>query len=214
MESGADRDRQADRLIAIGASAGGVEALSRLVAGLHDDLPAAVVVVLHLPGGFPSHLAKILDKAGRLPAIEARDGSPLKPGCILVAPPGYHLVVQDGRVRLLDTPRVNGVKPAIDPLFQSGAREYGPRVVAVVLTGTLSDGSAGLAAVRKAGGVAVVQDPDDAAFPDMPKSALDTAGADHCVPLRDMAALLESLSRQPVDQDAVELLSPRGSRKA
>jgi two-component system chemotaxis response regulator CheB len=208
MGSNADRDRPADRLIAIGASAGGVEALSRLVAGLQEDLPAAVVVVLHHPVSSPSFLARILGKAGRLRATEARDGSPLKPGCILVAPPGRHLVVQDGRVRLLDTPRVNGVKPAIDPLFQSGAREYGTRVVAVVLTGTLSDGSAGLAAVRKAGGVAVVQDPNDAAYSEMPRSALDAAGADHCVPLRDMAALLESLSRQPVDQDAVELLSP------
>jgi two-component system chemotaxis response regulator CheB len=208
MESAADRDRPADRLIAIGASAGGVEALSRLVAGLPEDLPAAVAVVLHLPGGFPSHLAEILSRAGRLRATEARDGSPLKPGCILVAPPGYQLVVQDGRVRLLDEPRVNGVRPAIDLLFQSGAREYSSRMVAVVLTGTLRDGSEGLAAVRKAGGVAVVQDPDDAAFPDMPQSALDTAGADYCVPLKDMAALLESLSRRGADVDAGELLSP------
>jgi two-component system chemotaxis response regulator CheB len=204
MNRGADCDCPADRLIAVGASAGGVEALSRLVAGFPEDLPAAVVVVLHHPVGSPSFLASILGKAGRLPATEARDGSPLKPGCILVAPPGHHLVVQDGRVRLLDTPRVNGVKPAIDPLFQSGAREYGPRVVAVVLTGTLSDGSAGLTAVRKAGGVAVVQDPNDAAYSEMPQSALDAAGADHCVPLKEMAPLLESLSRQTVDQGAAK----------
>jgi two-component system chemotaxis response regulator CheB len=208
MASAADRDRPADRLIAIGASAGGVEALSRLVAGLPEDLPAAVVVVLHLPGSFSSRLAEILTRAGRLRAIQARDGSPLKPGCILVAPPGYQLVVQDGRVRLLDTPRVNGVKPAVDLLFQSGAREYGSRIVAVVLTGTLRDGSAGLTAVRKAGGVAVVQDPNDAAYSEMPKSALDTAGADHCVPLKDMAALLESLSRQGAEEHAGELVSP------
>jgi two-component system chemotaxis response regulator CheB len=118
------------------------------------------------------------------------------------------LVVQDGRVRFLDKPHVNGVRPAIDLLFQSGAREYGSRMVAVVLTGTLRDGSAGLAAVRKAGGVAVVQDPEDAAYPDMPQSALDLAGADYRVPLKDMAALLESLSRLPVDHHTTELLSP------
>lgn len=210
MGSGAGSDCPADRLIAIGASAGGVDALSRLVAGLREDLPAAVVVVLHHPADSPSSLAKILERAGRLPAKEARDGSLLRPGCILVAPPGYQLVVQDGRIRLLDTPRVNGVKPSIDPLFQSGAREYGPRLVAVVLTGTLSDGSAGLAAVRKAGGVAVVQDPDDAAYSAMPQSALDTAGADHCVPLKDMAPLLESLSRRGVGVDAGQLGSPEG----
>jgi two-component system chemotaxis response regulator CheB len=114
-------------------------------------------------------------------------------------------VVQDGRVRLLDTPRVNGVKPAIDLLFQSGAREYGSRIVAVVLTGTLKDGSAGLTAVRKAGGVAVVQDPNDAAHSEMPKSALDAAGADYCVPLKDMASLLESLS-QAAQEDTGELV--------
>jgi two-component system chemotaxis response regulator CheB len=208
MESGADCDRPADRLIAIGASAGGVEALRRLVAGLPEDLSAAVVVVLHIPSGYRSRLAEILNRAGRLRATEARDGSPLKSGRILIAPPGFQLLVQDGRVRLLDTPRVNGVKPAIDLLFQSGAREYGPRVVAVVLTGTLRDGSAGLTAVRKAGGVAIVQDPHDAAHSDMPQSALETAGADHCVPLKDMAPLLARLSRQTVDQDAEELLSP------
>jgi two-component system chemotaxis response regulator CheB len=190
MDSGADGDRPADRLIVIGASAGGVEALSRLVAGLPEDFPAAIVVVLHRPAGFPSHLSEILKRAGRLRAMEAWDGGPLKAGYILVAPSGYHLVVQDGRVKLLDTPRVNGVKPAIDPLFHSAAREYGPRAVAVVLTGTLRDGSEGLAAVRKAGGVAVVQDPEDAAYPDMPQSALDVAGADYCIPLKDMASLL------------------------
>lgn len=200
MDSGADCDRPANCLIAIGASAGGVEALSRLVAGFPADLPAALVVVLHHPAGCPSHLAEILARAGRLRATQARDGSPLKPGCILVAPPGFQLVTQDGRVRLLDIPRVNGVKPAVDPLFQSGARQYGSRLVAVVLTGTLRDGSAGLAVVRKAGGVAVVQDPDDAAYSEMPQSALDVAGADYCIPLKDMASLLESLSQ--VDEEA------------
>jgi two-component system, chemotaxis family, protein-glutamate methylesterase/glutaminase len=194
--TGERHERSAERLIAIGASAGGVEALTRLVAELPADLPAAVVVVLHVSPDHPSRLAHILAKAGLLPAMEARDGDLLQPGRILVAAPGHHLVVQDGRARLLDAAPVNRVRPAIDPLLQSGAREYGPRLVAVILTGTLHDGSAGLIAVRQVGGVAVVQDPNDAEYPEMPQSALDAAGADHCVPLKEMASLLEGLVRQ------------------
>jgi two-component system chemotaxis response regulator CheB len=117
------------------------------------------------------------------------------PGHILVAAPGHHLVVQDGRARLLDRPSVNWVKP-IDALFESCAHEYGPRLVAVILTGMLNDGSAGLVAVRKAGGVAVVQDPTDAAHASMPQSALEAAGADYCVPLKELAPLLVKLVRQ------------------
>ena len=202
MAPGADgtsgkRERSAERLIAIGTSAGGVEALTRLVAELPPDLPAAVAVLLHLPADVPSHLAYVLARAGVLPAMEARDGELLRPGRILVASPGHHLVVQHGRAWLLDGGRVNWVRPAIDVLFQSAAREYGPRLVAVVLTGMLNDGSAGLLAVRQAGGVAVVQDPKDAAHPEMPQGALDAAGADHCVPLEEMAPLLVRLVRQP-----------------
>jgi two-component system chemotaxis response regulator CheB len=192
---GAVRERSAERLIAIGGSAGGVEALTHLVAALPADLPAAVVAVIHLSPHHTSHLAQVLAKAGPLPAMEAADGDLLQPGRILVAAPGHHLVVQDGRARLLDEAPVNWVKPAIDPLFQSATREYGPRLVAVILTGSLSDGSAGLIAVRQAGGVAVVQDPNDAVHPDMPQNALDAAGADHCVPLREMAPLLARLVR-------------------
>ena len=196
MENSGERERSTQRLIAIGASAGGVEALTRLVADLPEDLPAAVVVVLHHTPGSPSALAYILASAGGLPAREARDGDLLWPGCILVSAPGRHLVVQNGRARLLDTARVNRVKPAIDPLFRSGAREYGPRLVAVILSGMLNDGSAGLIAVRRAGGVAVVQDPNDAKYSDMPQNALNAAGADYCVPLEEMAALLVRLARQ------------------
>jgi two-component system chemotaxis response regulator CheB len=190
------REHSPECLIAIGASAGGVEALTYLVARLPVDLPAAVVVVLHLSPHLPSHLAHILARAGLLPATEARDGDLLQAGRILVAAADYHLEVQDGRARLLDTAPVNRVKPAIDPLFRSGAREYGRRLVAVLLTGTLRDGSAGLIAVRQAGGVAVIQDPNDAEYPEMPQNALDAAGADHCVPMKDMAPLLARLARQ------------------
>jgi two-component system chemotaxis response regulator CheB len=198
-KQGADRrasEASAKRLIVIGASAGGVEAVAHVVAHLPQDLPAAVAVVVHHPAAHPSSLATILARAGRLPAIDARDGEVLRPGRIVVAASAHHLVVQDGRARLLDGGRVNRVKPAIDLLFQSAALEYGRELVAVVLTGALHDGSAGLVTVRRAGGVAVVQDPWDAAFGAMPWSALDAAGADYIVSLADMPPLLDRLVRQ------------------
>jgi two-component system, chemotaxis family, protein-glutamate methylesterase/glutaminase len=186
----------AKRLIVIGASAGGVEAVTNVVAHLPQDLPAAVAVVVHHPVMHPSALAPMLARAGRLPATDAHDGELLRPGRILVAASAHHLVVQDGRAWLLDSARVNRVKPSIDPLFQSAALEYGRELVAVVLTGTHNDGSAGLITVRRAGGVAVVQDPLDAAFGAMPWSALDAAGADYIVSLEDMPSLLDRLVRQ------------------
>jgi two-component system chemotaxis response regulator CheB len=138
----------------------------------------------------------MLAQAGRLPATDARDGELLRPGRIVVAATAHHLVVQDGRAWLLDCARVNGVKPSIDPLFQSAALDYGRELVAVVLTGTASDGSAGLVTVRRAGGVAVVQGPRDAAFGAMPWNALNAAGADYIVSLDDMPSLLDRLVRQ------------------
>src|SRR5262245_55839289 len=139
-------------IIVVGASAGGVEALSRLVAGLPADLPAAVFVVLHIPAGTPSLLADILSRDGLLPASQARDGEPIRTGRIYVAPPDFHMQLRDGHVELKRGPRENHVRPAIDPLFRSAARSHGRRVIAVVLTGHLYDGTAGLMAVRSTGG--------------------------------------------------------------
>jgi two-component system chemotaxis response regulator CheB len=197
-------------LIGIGASAGGIEALTRLLPELPVGLPAAILVVLHLgrgpgAGGLP----RILSRAGLLPAAFAQDGDHIEIGRILVAPPDRHLVVQDGVVRLLDTPRENGARPAIDPLFRSGAREHGSRFVAVVLSGALDDGSAGLVAVRRRGGLAVIQDPEDALFAGMPRNALETAGADHRVSLAAMGPLLVQLARGGRDD---RMTSPRRLR--
>ena len=128
--------------------------------------------------------------------MEARDGDLLQPGHILVTAPNRHLEVRDGRARLLDGAPVSRAKPAIDSLFESAAHDYGGRLVAVILTGTLHEGSAGLIAVPQAGGVAVVQDPSDAEHPEMPQGAIDAAGADHCVPLKDLPHLLVRLVRQ------------------
>jgi two-component system chemotaxis response regulator CheB len=185
-------------IIVIGASMGGVEALSTLVAQLPRELPAAVLVVLHLAPLRKSVLPAILTRAGDLPARHPKDGEPLQPGHVYVAPNDRHLMVEPGKVRVVRGPRENGHRPAVDTLFRSAARAYGPRVVGVVLTGALDCGTAGLLAVKAQGGVAVVQDPADAFCPDMPRNALEYVKADHCVRLREMGLLLERLVATPV----------------
>src|SRR5579884_3723136 len=173
-------DITARDLVVMGASAGGVEALRRVVAGLPAELPAAICIVLHLAPDSPSALPKILERAGALPCRAASDGEPLEPGSVLVAPPDRHLVVEDGRVRLTVGPRENGHRPAIDTLFRSAAAR-GDRVVGVVLSGTRDDGAAGLAVIKANGGGAIVQDPKEAMYAGMPRSALASVQVDAVV---------------------------------
>jgi two-component system, chemotaxis family, protein-glutamate methylesterase/glutaminase len=160
-------------VVVVGASAGGVQALRALVARLPADLDAAVLVVLHIPPHAPSALASILDRAGPLPADPAVDGAPLANGVIVVAEADHHLLVRDGRVRLSGGTREHGHRPALDPLFASAAREFGPRAIGVVLSGNQDDGSNGLREIVERGGTGLVQDPEDAAYADMPRNALD-----------------------------------------
>jgi two-component system chemotaxis response regulator CheB len=180
-------------LVAIAASAGGVEALRTLAAGLPVDFPAAVAVVLHVPSNGGSALPAILDRVGPLPAAHATHGEPIRPGRIVVAPPDFHLVVHDGHFALSRGPRENGHRPAGDVLFRTAARARGPRVVGVVLSGALDDGTAGLAAIRDRAGATVVQDPADAMYPAMPASALAHVPVDHVAPVKEMPSLLTEL---------------------
>lgn len=195
-------------IIVVGASAGGQEALTRLVERLPAGLPAALFVVRHTPEESHSILPEILSRHGRLLASHARDGEPIRYGHILVAPPDFHMILEEGRVRLTRGPRENRSRPAIDPLFRSAARVYGARVVGVVLSGLLRDGTAGLLAIRAAGGAAVIQDPDEALMPDMPRLARDIAGADHVLPAAEIAALLARLVCEPVAEGGAPMPDP------
>src|ERR671933_2234360 len=185
-------------IIVSGASAGGMEALQILVRGLPADLPAALFVVWHLPPHSFGVLPDVLDRSGPLPAAHARDGEPIVPGRIYVAPPDRHLLLEPGQVRLTRGPKENHFRPAIDPLFRSAAAAYGPRVIGVVLTGLLDDGTAGLWTIKDRGRLAVVQDPDDALFPAMPLSALEYGAVDARRPAAELGPTLADLARRPV----------------
>lgn len=186
-------------IVVIGASAGGAEALRELCKGLPADLDAAVFVVWHIPPESLGLLPRILDPFCDLPAENAADGDPVLPGRIKVAPPDRHMLLEDHHVRLTQGPKENRFRPAIDPLFRSAAYAYGPRVIGVILAGSLNDGTPGLWAIKDQGGVAVVQEPTDATFPGMPISAISNVKVDFVVPVAQMAKLLVDLVNEPID---------------
>src|SRR5436190_415746 len=188
-------------IVVMGASAGGVETLAELVSGLPEEFPAAIFVVLHLLPTAHSVLPEILDRSGTLPAAAAVDDEDIDRGRIYVAPPARPPLLGPGRVSLTRGPRENGHRPAVDPLFRSAARAYRQRVIAVVLSGALDDGTAGLRLVKRLGGTTVAQDPEDALYPSMPASAVANEAADHVVPVADMPALLCELVDTPIEID-------------
>jgi two-component system chemotaxis response regulator CheB len=187
-------------ILAIGTSAGGFEALHFLAGEFRHDFPASVLVVIHLSSQFRSTLDAILTQAGPLPATFAVDGEKLQRSHIYIAPPERHLLVESDQLRLGWGPRENNARPALDPLFRSAGLCCGPRAIGAVLTGTLGDGAAGLSALKQCGGITVVQDPSDAAFPEMPTTALTRSQPNHVVGLAGMPALFEKLVRQPAGQ--------------
>jgi two-component system chemotaxis response regulator CheB len=192
-------------IVVVGASAGGVEALSRFVETLPGDLPAAVFVVLHIsPSG--SVLPAILSRLSALEAVHPEDGEVVRHGRIYVAPPNRHILLEDDKVRVSTGPRQNGHRPAIDPLFRTAAMRYGSRVTGVILSGSLDDGIAGLGAIKRLGGAVVVQDPLDALYPTMPSTAVEAGLADHVVPVVAIPELLVGLATtQVADKRAISM---------
>jgi two-component system, chemotaxis family, protein-glutamate methylesterase/glutaminase len=191
-------------VVAIGASAGGVEALSRLAAGLSSDLPYAYLMTLHIPAGAPSILARIVDRSGPLPAAAAENGGPLEPAQIYVATPDHHLLVDDHRVVLSQGPTENGHRPAINALFRSVALAFGPRAVGVLLSGVLDDGVLGLDAIRARGGITIGQSLDDALFPALPGKAQEAGILDHQAAAADVGELLRKLSHREIKDLSME----------
>jgi two-component system, chemotaxis family, protein-glutamate methylesterase/glutaminase len=186
------------RLIVLGASAGGVEALRTLVSSLPEDLNAAVLVVLHIPVHTPTALHEVLAAKARLPVKLAEDGEDIRRGYVYVAPTDRHLIVEGDHLRLTRGPRENRVRPCIDVLFRSAALHFGPNVIAAVLTGALDDGTAGLWAIKDQGGIAVVQQPQDCEWPSMPQSALKHVSVDHVLPLEAIGRTIAAIARESV----------------
>lgn len=203
-------------VVVVGASAGGVEALSAFAAALPHDFGAAVLVVLHIAQAGTSVLPEILQRAGPLPVATALDGEPLLRGHVYVGPPGCHLLVSGGAAHLAHGPRENGHRPAVDPLFRSVANEYGARAAGVVLSGMLDDGTAGLHRIKQQGGLAIVQDPDTAMYPGMPASAAARVAVDAVLPLDEIVpALVRVTDRAPRDPggDPVPADPPQASAR-
>jgi two-component system, chemotaxis family, protein-glutamate methylesterase/glutaminase len=197
-EEGVQGQTQGGRdVVVVGASAGGVEALSQIVARLPEDLAAAVFVVLHIAPSGTSVLPAILTRRGPLPATHASDGEAIQRGRIYVAPPDHHLLLEPDAVRVVQGPRENGHRPAIDPLFRSAGRSFGERVVGVVLSGVLDDGTMGLQVVKERGGRALVQDPADALYAAMPESAIEFAAPDRVLPAAELAAAIAEYTAEP-----------------
>ncbi len=193
-----------EHLVVIGASAGGLEAVSAIANRLGPDFPAPICVVIHIAPDSPNLLAALIDRAGPLPAVLAHSGAALVPGTIFVAPADHHMLVQPGRIEVARGPKENRSRPAVDPLFRSAAQVYGPRVIGVILSGGLDDGTAGLWTVKQMGGVAVVHDPTDAFAPSMPYHARQHVAVDHCVPLAELGPLLNQLVRESVHQRPIK----------
>ncbi len=188
-------------VIVIGASAGGIEALTALAKGLPGDLPAAIGIIVHITPEGPSLLHTVLNRVAALTAVQAVDGMLFEQRHIYTPLPDNHLLLEDDRIRVIRGPKENRHRPSIDVLFRSAAVAYGPRVIGVILTGSLDDGTAGLLAIKRRGGLAIVQAPDDALYPEMPRSAINHVNVDYCVPVAEMPTLLTRLASEPAEAD-------------
>lgn len=187
-------------IIVIGASAGGFGALQQLVAGLPSNLDVSIFIVWHMAPDVRGILPQVLNKFHKLHADHAVDGEPILPGRMYIAPPDRHLLLEKGVVRVTRGPKENRFRPAVDPLFRSAAYEYGSQVIGIILSGALDDGTAGLWTVKSRGGIAIVQDPEDAEVASMPENAAGAVDIDYAVKAADMGVLLERLCNEPINE--------------
>lgn len=185
-------------IIVMGGSTGSFEAFKTIAAGLPKDLDASVFIVWHMSPDIRGVLPQVLNRVGNLTASEAAEGEPIEPGRIYIARPDHHLLIDDSHVRVARGPKENRFRPAVDPLFRSAAYNYGPRVIGVITSGGLDDGTSGLWTIKHHGGIAVVQDPNDAEIPSMPESAIREVNVDYVVPVSDIAELLAKLSQEEI----------------
>ena len=185
-------------IIVVGASAGGIAALTEFVKNLPENLNASVFIVLHLSPYSKSLLPQILSKAGPLKAGHPEDGEKIKRSKVYLAPPDHDLLLEEDRMRITKGGVENRFCPSIDNLFRSAASVYGPRVIGVVLSGMLDDGTNGLIAVKKAGGTCIIQQPEDAHFSSMPQHALNEVEVDYIVRVSEMGALIKRLTTESV----------------
>ncbi len=193
---------QHPRIIVIGASAGGFEALKTIVKNLPQDFATPIFIVWHMSPDIRGVLPQVLNKVNTIEAAHAYDNEAIKPNRIYVAPPDHHLLIEEGKVRITHGPKENRFRPAVDPLFRSAAYTYGNRVIGIILSGALDDGTAGLWRIKYNGGLTIVQDPLDAEVPSMPTNALREVQVDYCVPVAEIAGLLVKLSNENITEKA------------
>ena len=208
------------KIVVIGASAGGVESLITLFENMPSVFDAPIFIVRHFPVASVSHLEKLLERVSSLQFEVPENGTPIQPGTVYIAPTNRHMLVRPGRIELVFGPRENRFRPAIDPLFRTAAQSYGPRVIGVILSGTMDDGTAGMIAIKKAGGISIVQDPEEAMFTSMPLSVIERDHVDHVLPAAQIAEKLVELtkdskagqlSRKPIAENPGPQKDPKGS---
>jgi two-component system chemotaxis response regulator CheB len=195
-------DIGSQRIIVLGASAGGFEAFKKIIQNLPADFDAPIFIVWHMSPDIRGILPQVLNRLNTIVAAHAYNNEEIKPNRIYVAPPDYHMLIKEGRILVTHGPKENRFRPAIDPLFRSAAYAYGNRVIGVILSGALDDGTAGLWAVKHYGGIAIVQDPKDAEVPSMPANAMREVKVDYCVGVSELPQLLVRLSKQPLTENA------------
>lgn len=197
------KPEQMSKVVVIGTSAGGLNALKKLIGQLHKDFPLPLLVVRHISADATGNvLLNVLNKINTIKCQHAESGNNLEPGNLYLAPSDHHLMIgEDQKILVTKGAQENRYRPAIDPLFRSAAVEFGAGVIGILLTGYLDDGTAGMKAIKRCGGICIVQDPEEADYPAMPKNALINGEIDYCLPISEMGSLLYQLIPQKLQKN-------------